>query len=93
MAAVCHIYGIAKTFVAVGDSRAMGGCETAHHTIADVIEEADEKGEIRSERDLYIFCATASIRRNQLLQRHSDECVSFELYFAHKPNTVQSLRQ
>ena len=88
MAVVCHIYGVAKTFVAVGDSRAMGGCETSHHTIADVIEEADEKGEIRSERDLYIFCATDSIRRNQLLQGHSDECVNFELYFAQRPNTV-----
>ena len=38
MAAVCHIYGIDKTFVAVGDSRAMGGCETARHTIADIVE-------------------------------------------------------
>ena len=85
---VRYNYGIAKTFVAVGDPRATGGVETAHHTIADVIVEAEEKDEIRSARDLYILCSTASIRKNQLLQRHSDKCVNFELYFAQKPNIV-----
>ena len=44
---VCEMFGIKKTFVAVGNSRAMGPCETQHNPLAKAVTEALSKGELR----------------------------------------------
>ena len=57
MQSICEMFGIKKTFVAMGNSRAMGSCETQHNPLAKVVTEAVSKGELRSECDLQVLCA------------------------------------
>ena len=87
MQCVCEMFGIKKTFVAVGNSRAMGPCETQHNPLAKAVTEALSKGELRNEVDLQILCATSSIGTNQVKKR-DDECATFQLYFGQPANTV-----
>ena len=87
MQSICEMFGIKKTFVAVGNSRAMGSCETQHNPLAKAVTEALSKGELRNEVDLQILCATSSIGTNQMKKR-DDECASFQLYFGQPANTV-----
>jgi hypothetical protein len=87
MQSICEMFGIKKTFVAVGDSRAMGSCETQHNPLAKAVTEAISKGELRNEVDLQILCATCSIGTNQLKEK-DEECANFQLYFGQPANTV-----
>ena len=87
MQSICEMFGIKKTFVAVGNSKAMGSCETKHNPLAKAVTEASSKGGLRSEVDRQILCATCSIGTNQLKEK-DEECANFQLYFGQPVNTV-----
>jgi hypothetical protein len=87
MQCICEMFGIDKTFVAVGNSRAMGPCETQHNRLSKAVTEALSKGELRNSIDLDILSATCSIGVNQISEKQ-DACSNFHLYFGQPANTV-----